>query len=776
MRKIVLSLIIVIFIISCKEEAPSTKNFVLTGNIKGLKEGKLYIQRIKDTILIPIDSITISGDSNFKSEFDLDSPEMLYLFLDRGVTNSLDNNIPFFAEPGKMNIETSLDFFTADVKITGSKNQELYELYTSMMDYHRKSLEVMGEYGTHNLYKAPQISKTGINKFVDFINRKDKLGTIKEFIKDGLFYRVDDQAYGVDINGDGVLKANGARYIPKYYLRNLEKSSDVSEDLFHSITAFGQQAYLYESRKNYFSDMMAIQEALLGRQYPEGKAAESTSTVEMFKSYMDAYMFGVKESKQLRVTLPIIGQVDLTKTVRLLHTWVLNRNLGFNAIIPFTSWITAETQTAIEKYVGEYMNPHSTALARNEFAKLATDAIKDTLEVNSTAKLNVLLEHMGVYDASKRYENSIYSKPFRSIPKIGMAINEAANFPIIPRVALNVLYDYRVVGDNILNFNQFEKIQKDSGVAQKDIISQWKALEEKAFYNYLQVNESSVKMDYEKLSQDTGRENNEEFKNFMSEKEKAVTTKAREIVKVVDGQIPSYERSAAQRHFFLSFLTTHRGWLAIAYARRFKNKHLNFQTGQEEQGSYRSFANFISNNLSGLYKNGFKDFIKNAKEDWNSADEIERSNMKRVMIEMAFLQGIVGIAWLLGSMADDDKNKDLYSLQLTNYLWFRLANETTSNQIGIGNEFYSMISAPIVGAQTVKSIFSVGEYFNTDEIEKGRYIGYQKWQKQLMSVAPGYKSIIDLKEPKDAYNAYKHFNTATEQLNPIMWLLASEGN
>ncbi|HPW97728.1 MAG TPA: DUF4369 domain-containing protein [Flavobacterium sp.] len=144
MRKIVLSLIIVIFIISCKEEAPSTKNFVLTGNIKGLKEGKLYIQRIKDTILIPIDSITISGDSNFKSEFDLDSPEMLYLFLDRGVTNSLDNNIPFFAEPGKMNIETSLDFFTADVKITGSKNQELYDEYTKVISrYVDKDLDLI---------------------------------------------------------------------------------------------------------------------------------------------------------------------------------------------------------------------------------------------------------------------------------------------------------------------------------------------------------------------------------------------------------------------------------------------------------------------------------------------------------------------------------------------------------------------------------------------------------------------------------------------------------
>jgi hypothetical protein len=119
-------------LVSCADKK-SDKNFILTGNIKGLKNGTLYIQRVKDTALIAIDTIKISGDSHFTSEFNLQSPEMLYLFLDRGVSNSLDNNIPFFAEKGTVNVETSLDFFTSDVKITGSKNQELYDEYKKVM-------------------------------------------------------------------------------------------------------------------------------------------------------------------------------------------------------------------------------------------------------------------------------------------------------------------------------------------------------------------------------------------------------------------------------------------------------------------------------------------------------------------------------------------------------------------------------------------------------------------------------------------------------------------
>lgn len=132
MRKTILAFVTATLLLSCAEKK-SEKNFVLTGNIKGLQKGTLYIQRIVDTALVAIDTIIINGNSQFTSDFDLKSPEMLYLFLDRGVSNSLDNNIPFFAEPGKMTLETSLDFFTADVKITGSKNQALYDDYRKVV-------------------------------------------------------------------------------------------------------------------------------------------------------------------------------------------------------------------------------------------------------------------------------------------------------------------------------------------------------------------------------------------------------------------------------------------------------------------------------------------------------------------------------------------------------------------------------------------------------------------------------------------------------------------
>mgnify|MGYP000093061321 CR=1 FL=1 len=125
MKKTVLALVALSTILACSEKE-SKNNLHLTGNVSGLKKGTLYIQRLKDTSLVTIDSIKIEGDSKFETNIAIESPEMFYLSLNRGVSNSLDNNLLFFAEPGNIHIETNLENYIANAKVTGSKNQDLY--------------------------------------------------------------------------------------------------------------------------------------------------------------------------------------------------------------------------------------------------------------------------------------------------------------------------------------------------------------------------------------------------------------------------------------------------------------------------------------------------------------------------------------------------------------------------------------------------------------------------------------------------------------------------
>ncbi|GAA4774641.1 MULTISPECIES: DUF4369 domain-containing protein [Flavobacterium] len=141
MYKVIIAALSLSLLVACGEEK-AKGNLEITGNIKGFKKGKLYIQKVQDTTLIALDTIVLNGESSFKSIINIDSPEMLYLFVDRGVTNSLDNNLLFFAEPGKINIDTDLEFFLGNAKITGSKNNDLYTDYKGIISkFNEQQLE-----------------------------------------------------------------------------------------------------------------------------------------------------------------------------------------------------------------------------------------------------------------------------------------------------------------------------------------------------------------------------------------------------------------------------------------------------------------------------------------------------------------------------------------------------------------------------------------------------------------------------------------------------------
>ncbi|MTG97737.1 DUF4369 domain-containing protein [Myroides albus] len=132
MKKIVYSLLLVsgLLIASCNDGTSSKGNTVITGNVEGLNQGKLYLYQMQDTTLVAVDSLIVNGgNANFKFALDIESPEMLYLTLDRGHTVSQDNQLGFFAEPGQINIETNLKKFYAQAKVTGSTNQPIYEEY-----------------------------------------------------------------------------------------------------------------------------------------------------------------------------------------------------------------------------------------------------------------------------------------------------------------------------------------------------------------------------------------------------------------------------------------------------------------------------------------------------------------------------------------------------------------------------------------------------------------------------------------------------------------------
>lgn len=144
MKKLLLLGVGILILIACNDKETPDGNLYLTGNIKGLSQGTLYLQKIQDSTLIILDSIVIKGDSKFETMIPLKESELLFLFLDRGQTSSIDDNLPFFAEPGVMHIETKLKEFYSGAKITGSKNQDLLSEYNGIKSkFNDESLDLL---------------------------------------------------------------------------------------------------------------------------------------------------------------------------------------------------------------------------------------------------------------------------------------------------------------------------------------------------------------------------------------------------------------------------------------------------------------------------------------------------------------------------------------------------------------------------------------------------------------------------------------------------------
>lgn len=177
MKKVCLALVTLIVLASCSNNEQS-KDLTLTGTIKGLKSGTVYIQKYQDTSLVVLDSIKIDGNSTFESHLDLTEPEMLYIVLDRGITTTIDNSLLIFAEPGKIDVQTDLKHFYAYAKVTGSKNHELYVNYMKMNSKYNDQLHDLLQLDMDNFKAGKETNSPDIIEKRNLVLKKKYLAAI----------------------------------------------------------------------------------------------------------------------------------------------------------------------------------------------------------------------------------------------------------------------------------------------------------------------------------------------------------------------------------------------------------------------------------------------------------------------------------------------------------------------------------------------------------------------------------------------------------------------
>lgn len=657
-----------------------------------------------------------------------------------------------------------------------TKKQELFKLRDLWLEARIKGLEKM-EDTSQNPFKMIQISKTTTQQLKDIISTKkgigEKISSILELLKEMFAYRVDDVAYGVE-----GFESN--KLIPKYYSIDLENPEDISSDHFYTLTQFVTRANERKAKKNIVSDIQALYDGLINSKR-NSKDKTLKNTIKMVDNLIDQSIYGKVENWSYKLNIPGTDYaLDLAKVTRLFTKFVSLKNLGFNLVVPVTGALTAQTSKIVEQWIGEKVNKDSSRLANKEFGKLWKDATTQSLNINDNSEIFLIGQAFGLYDLSERARNARFGKLQRTLSKSAMALHTLSNFTVTPRMVLSILFDNRIVGNKIMNRQQFLQEGQRQGKNKANLISEWKTLEDNNIKKYMNFDKNGFSWKSNIPIKD---------KEYLEGRKLFLTEYIQDTVSSMEGQLPNEIRTMAQRNAIGSLALLHRGFLSIFLQKRLKKRGFNTASGLIEEGSYRTLgkmvADFVKSNdksfldklkqLAGNIKPPLKK-ENETKEDFDNRIleyELEVRNMRRVSKEMASLGLLTTAGALIFAMADDDENEDIYALQLGAYFTTRLLNESSSSfSPSIFRDTADIINSPMVPWETAKELTNIFDIFDGDEVKNGKYKGLTKSERFLIKNTFGSKGVYDLygaDNVKATRNTYEKYNLENINLGTLYY-------
>ena len=127
MKKFLFFILLILFT-NCSNH--NDEMMILDLQVEGFKKGKIYLQKINDSVLVNVDSIYVEDDSYLQFKQNINSPEIFYIALN---ISKNDNRIEFFAENSDITIKSNLKKFNSDYTVTGSFNDSIYRDYQNII-------------------------------------------------------------------------------------------------------------------------------------------------------------------------------------------------------------------------------------------------------------------------------------------------------------------------------------------------------------------------------------------------------------------------------------------------------------------------------------------------------------------------------------------------------------------------------------------------------------------------------------------------------------------
>lgn len=659
-------------------------------------------------------------------------------YIQRGIPNAMFSEVDESSRLYNKNFDLSGEYTQPKISLYDNRSQynviqnskELKGLYDAVLDTMRQSTEKIGFMQYTNPYKLPQMTA---RTFQMVARNSDVLQGLKYAVSDAAGIKDDDRDYvpEYELAPDNTPIKN----IPTRYLSMLDDPNMITADVVGSVIEFFNMADNFKEMSQVQDDLEMILNRLSQLEVV-GKKGKTPGEMYVFKKAQQLLNMNVYGQKKNRLEWNIGGKtIEASKPLGMLYQYTTKVNLAFNMWAMGTNYVTGQGYTDMESILGRYYDISDIAFAKAELFRNLPQNVQNIGNVNAQNKLLSLMQLNQVTrsneDTYNRLDNSAALR----------ALNQhfwfngytAGDFVVKAQVLGSIYHSYRYHDGKFVNklefINQYANGDKKAGTVK---------------FNKLKVtlydayDKSGNVLDAYKQAVDTKLKNR-------------ITNKINTLAQKIDGNLSDSDRSAIHANAYTQFLIMHRNFMIVGIQDRFKGKQFNYNTGEIEEGMYRSTARFIANEIS-MHK---WRVLRQLLADYNNLQDYEKYNVRKTLLEVTNWMALaMAVSFLMVPLADSGDGEDSWAIQAITYLAMRSAFEfrTLYNPF----ELQAIINSPSAAFNTLEYMSDMikllwipnhldgGVWKPSD---RGAYKGIPKALKNFIKFTPA-KNIIEATDPK----------------------------
>lgn len=619
------------------------------------------------------------------------------------------------------------------------------------------------------VYAAPQVRRS-VSQMFDKGGR-GALGTIWSKWK-GEFSIVDDNPdYGNTTTSKMLLDFKGEpiKRVPLYYINRLDDMRDLSTDATRAMMNFVSMAVNYSEMGKLAGAMRLMQQHVkesyeveqtnagktiidsfkaLGRGYEREytKTGESTNVVKAILKFIDRNMWNETKNVMGSVNNPFNENKPISKDsiFNIFMRLTSISRMGLNPLSGITNVTQGETQMICEATSGRYFDVKDLGWSKAEYSKLLADYMANFNSIDRHDKMYMLINQ---FNSSEDFFRDMKDRDF----------NKSAMKRVMGRgniYFLNTMGEHYLHTSGMLMVLHHEKVRRksdpDKVVSLYDVIKQ--VHDKDGWHLELDDDIEFVDKNRSFLSGMKLSDTNKYVKK--SDRDKLFTNLALYINNINAGMHGGYsevEKGNANQMAIWRAILQFRQWMMGMYNKLYARPYYDAVKNKNVEGSYYTIGKFIVGTLHDMKNMSIKMAIeknKLSKEEWQNASIALAQSAIFVMLTI-MCRATAG--W---------KDKDERSIRLLAYSMRRLEMETGAlvpfPPTFIKNVF-TLVQSPAAGVKTLENISQLFDLVSAfDEIQSGRYKGWNRGMKALWTSTPLYniQKLIDMDDYNYMFNIF----------------------